>query len=187
MEMINLLPNSQKSGIRAARTNTILLRYMGIILMALLFIIGVLAVYYVILQNTMASAEAQIEANDTKADIYNETRQQVEGLSTKLTEAKTSLDQEIRYSKYLLALGQAMPAGTVLDTLTLDTTHFNGTPFELKAYAKSNDEAVSLGNQLKASPLLFTQVDIQSTSEGGIDGYPVTVTMSVTLNKAGAL
>jgi Tfp pilus assembly protein PilN len=188
MAFINLLPSDLKADIRAARTNVILFRYMSILFVALIFILGVLYVYYAILQSTMASSQAQIQTNDIEADIYSETRQQVSELSSKLAEAKTTLDQETRYSLFLTTLGQTMPPGTILDSLTLDDTHFNGTPFELKAYAKTNDEAVALGNQFKAASQLFTQVDIQSTSDqGGIDGYPFTVTMSVSLAKPGAL
>lgn len=184
--MINLLPNGMKHDIRAARTNVILVRYIALIVMALLFIMAVLYVYYIILQNTMTSAQARIDANDIKADVYSATRQEVEGLSAQLTEAKTVLDQDVSYSDFLIALGQATPDNTIIDELILDETHFNGTPFELKGYAKTDSDAAILGNQLKAATQLFISVDIQSTSsEGGINGYPVVVTMSVVLNKAG--
>lgn len=185
--MINLLPNNLKKDIRAARVNIILVRYIALVFVALVFIMGVLYVYYAILQNTMASAEARIDANDIKADIYTATRQEVEGLSTQLTEAKTVLDQNVSYSKFLIALGQATPENTILDEIVLDEAHFNGTAFELKGFAKTDSDAAILGNQLKAATQLFTSVDIQGTSsEGGITGYPVVVTMSVTLNKVGS-
>ena len=72
--MINLLPNGLKEDIRAARTNIVLLRYIALVVMALAFIMGVLYFYYIILQNTMASAQARIDANDVKAGVYSATR-----------------------------------------------------------------------------------------------------------------
>tara|TARA_Y100001949_G_scaffold123505_1_gene105262 strand:+ start:5144 stop:5704 length:561 start_codon:yes stop_codon:yes gene_type:complete len=186
--MINLLPNGLKEDIRAARTNIVLLRYIALVVMALAFIMGVLYFYYIILQNTMASAQARIDANDVKAGVYSATREEVEGLSAQLTEAKTVLDQDVSYANFLIALGQATPQNTVLNELTLDNSHFNGTPFELKGFAKTDSDAAALGNQLKSTTQLFTSVDIQSTSsEGGIPEYPIVVTMSVTLNKTGGL
>lgn len=185
--MINLLPNDLKVAIKAARTNVVLIRYMAIILVGLAFILSVLYVYLLILQSTMASAESRIEANDIKADIYSATRQQVEGLSTQLTEAKSILDQDTRYSNFLIGLGQVTPPNTILDSLVLDDTHFNGTPFQLKGYAKTDSDAVLLGNQLKAATNLFTSVTIESTTtEGGSTGYPVVLTMNVILNRMGA-
>ena len=183
--MINLLSDERKAEIRAARTNVIIVRYTGIIAMAIVFILSTLYVSYTVLQNTMASAETQISANDVKADIYSETKQQVDTLSAKLAEAKTILDQEIRYSRVLVNIGQQMPSGTVLGDVTLSAASFSGTPVELKAYAKSTTEAGELKTRFQASPL-FSQVNLLSTDENaGIDGYPVSVSMTVVFNRAG--
>ncbi len=76
--MINLLPGERKAEIRAARTNVVVLRYTGILLMAVGFILGSLYVSYALLQSTMASAESQISANDVKADVYSSTKEQVD-------------------------------------------------------------------------------------------------------------
>ena len=182
--MINLLSDQRKDDIRAARANVILVRYSAIILLAILFIAGSLYVSYSLLQVTKRSNEAIISSNDTKADIYAETKQQVDGLSAKLTDASSVLNQEIRYSQVLVKLGQLTPAGTILDKLSLTSANFAGTPAEITAYAKSTNEASTLQSQFQGSPL-FSNVTLQGTETQGIDGYPVTVKMTVTFNKAG--
>lgn len=183
--MINLLANGRKSEISAARTNIVIVRYTAIILLAIAFIAGVMAISYSVLQSTMASAEARIAANDTKASVYSTTKQQVDTLSAQLSETKTILNQEVRYSKVLVKIGQLMPKGTVLDSIDLSNAAFNGTPITIKAYARSAAEGSALQSQFQSSPL-FSQVTLQGTqTTGGIDGYPVVISLTVSLNRAG--
>lgn len=183
--MINLLSTEQKDEIRAARVNIILLRYKLLISLAFIFIGAALYVSYSVLGATMSNANQLIETNDVKADVYKETKQQVDGLSAKLNDSKVILNQEIRYSKVLVKIGQLMPAGTMLGDLTLDTASFNGQPVDVKVHAKSTNEAGVLQSNFQSSGL-FTQVTLKGTETNQeIDGYPVTVSLSVVLNKAG--
>jgi len=183
--MINLLADDRKEQIQAARVNVILARYGVILLLALAFLAGTLFVSYQILQNTKASADAIVESNDIKADVYSETKTEVDTLSTKLNESRAILDQEVRYSHLLTTIGQLMPAGTVIDSLDLNEQSFNGMPIEIKMYAKNNETAVAIRDQLQSAPL-FTQVNLKGTdAANGISGYPISVTLSVVLNKAG--
>lgn len=183
--MINLLANERKMEITAARANIIIVRYTAIVLLAILFITGAMAISYSILGTTMDSADSRIAANDVKAGIYSDTKNQVDTLSTQLNDSKTILNQEIRYSKVLVKIGQLMPKGTVLDSLDLSASAFNGTPVTLKAYARSASEASLLQSQFQSSSL-FSQVALQGTvASGGIDGYPVVVSMTISLNRAG--
>ena len=183
--MINLLSDERKDEIKAARANVLLLRYMSIIALAFLFISGALYVSYTVLTTTMKNAETLIASNDVKADVYSETKQEVDALSAKLSDAKGILDQEIRYSEVLVKVGQLMPRGTVLGDLTLNSAAFNGEPVEIKAYAKSTAEASVLQSNFQSSPL-FSNVNLKGTETSqGLDGYPVVVSMSVTLNGSG--
>jgi len=183
--MINLLANDRKLEISAARTNIVIVRYTAIVLLAVLFITGVMALSYSLLSTTMASADSRIATNDVKADIYSDTKKQVDTLSAQLNDSKTILNQEIRYSKVLVKIAQLMPKGTILDSLDLSAAAFSGTPVTIKAYARSASEASLLQSQFQSSPL-FSQVVLQGTvSSGGIDGYPVVVSMTISLNRAG--
>ena len=183
--MINLLANERKSEITAARANIVIVRYTAIIVLAIGFIVGAMFISYSLLQSTMTSAKSLIAANDVKADVYKDTKQQVDTLSTQLTDTKTILNQEIRYSKVLVEIGRLMPKGTVLDSLDLSATAFTGAPVTIKAYAHSASEASLLQSQFQSSPL-FSQVVLQGTqASGGINGYPVVVSLTIALNRAG--
>ena len=185
MEMINLLADDRKSEIVAARANIVIVRYIAIVLLAIAFIAGVLGVSYSVLTTTLANAETLIAANDVKAGVYSDTKQQVDTLSTQLNDAKTILNQEIRYSEVLVKIGQLMPEGTVLDSLDLSEAAFSGAPVSIKAYARSTSEASALQSQFQGSSL-FSQVALQGTqTTGGLDGYPVVVSMTISLNRAG--
>lgn len=184
--MINLLAYDRKAELRAARANVILLRYIGIILLAFLFISGSLFLSRTLLEATMQNAEKLISANDTKASVYAETKEQVDSLGKQLSQASTLLNQEVKYSSLLPSIAQLMPEGTVLGEVTLTTVNSStGTPVEVKAYAKSLTEASALQRQFQSSAL-FSRVNLQSTTEtGGIKNYPVVATMSLTLNRTG--
>lgn len=185
--MMNLLPDDRKAEIRAARTNVILIRYIGILLLAVTFIFGALYTSYAVLLQTKNSADELIASNDTQAGIYSETKAKVDTLSASLVQTKVILDQEVLYSKVLVKIAQQMPAGTIIDKLTLDQASFSGTPITLKVYAKTADNAVAVQSQFKSSPL-FSSVNFQSVvnSGSGIDGYPVSIEMTATLNPAAA-
>jgi hypothetical protein len=185
--MINLLPSDKKAEIRAARTNVALVRYITIILLALAFILGALYVTYTVLALTKSSSEEVIASNDLKAGVYSSTAAQVETLSSSLSQTKALLDQEILYSKVFVNIAQLMPPGTVFGKLALDSNSFNGVPTTTKVYAKTSADAVTLRQHFEQSPM-FSGVNFQTIVESGsgIDGYPVSVDMTFTLNKAAA-
>jgi Tfp pilus assembly protein PilN len=184
--MINLMPDDAKKEIRSARVNVILMRYIVVILFAFGFLVLLLAGSYIVLTQTKNSAQQLIDANGTKAQVYSNTKAQVDALSSSLSQAKTILNQEILYSNVLTNIGKQMPAGTVLDSINLNAASFSGTPVTLKAYAKTTDAAVALRGKFQSSPI-FTNVNFESvTDSAGIDGYPVSVSMTLTVTKAAA-
>ena len=182
--MINLMPDAEKKELRAARTNVILARYSVVVVLAFAFLVLLLAGSSLILTQTKTSAEKIIEANKSKADVYSSTKSQVDSLSSSLAETKSILDQEVLYSNVLMNIGQQMPEGTVIDKISLTSASFTGTPLTLKAYAKTNDAAVALRAKFQSSPI-FTDVNFESISDNtGISGYPVSVSMTLTITKA---
>ena len=185
--MINLMPYDAKKEIRSARMNVVLTRYIAVILLAFGFLVLLLAGSYFVLTQTKLSAEQLIQTNDTKADVYTTTKAQVDGLATSLSDAKTILDQEVLYSKVLMNIGQQMPAGTVIENITLDAASFTGTPATIKAFAKNTNDAVALREKFQNSPI-FSNVNFNSVSESaGIPGYPVSVSMTLIVTKAASL
>jgi cell division protein FtsB len=146
--MISLLPYDAKKDIRSARVNVILTRYIVVTLLAFGFLALLLAGSYVVLAQTRSSAQQVIDAGETKAAVYSSTQADVDQLSDNLAETKSILNKEVRYSKVLIGIGQQMPAGTVLEEITLDSNSFTGTPLNLKAYAATNAAAVALRENL---------------------------------------
>ncbi len=185
--MINLLPDEEKRQIRAGRTNVLLIRYTNIVAIAFGFLVIVLGGSYVLLTQTKTSAEQLIASNDTKAEVYSATEAEITSLSTNLSGAKSTLDQQISYSKALSRIGQSMPTGAVLKEITLNPESFNGTStITLQIYAKSNEITASLQPQFQNTGM-FTNVTLGSVSEtGGITNYPVSVTMTLTIAGAAA-
>lgn len=180
------MPDDAKREIRSARTNVLLARYIIVILIAFAFLALLLAGSYVVLTQTKASAEQLISGNDSKAEVYSATKAQVDALSSQLSETKTLLDEEVLYSHVLMNIGQQMPEGTVLSGIKLDTASFSGTPVTLKAYAKTTDAAVSLREKFQSSPI-FRNVNFESVSDtDGINGYPVSVSMTLIITRAAA-
>lgn len=181
--MINLLSTERKAALRAARVNVFLLRYIWLVLLAFVFILGTLYVSYTLLQETETSAKERIEANDVQSAAYSDTKQKVDALSTKLNGAKEVLGQSVSYAKILTTLGQSMPKGTILDSFKITQADLAGTPLELTAYAKTDEDAVSIQQALQQSQLFAAVTPKGTSSTEGITDYPIKVTLTVTFNK----
>jgi len=185
--MINLLPIDKKAEIRAARTNLMLVRYIAVLVLATSFILGSMYVTYTVLGLTKSSSEKIIASNDVKAGVYSTTESQVAALSASLAQTKTLLDQEVRYSKVFVNIAQLMPSGAVFGKLDLSSASFSGAPTNAKVYAKTSAEAVTLRQNFEKSTL-FSGVSFQTIVESGssVDGYPVSVDMTFTINRTAA-
>ncbi len=182
--MINLLPQEEKKQFRAARTNTLLIRYNIALIGAMAFLGIAMAVVYIYLGNAKANSEQIITDNKAKASGYAAVESQANIFRSNLAIAKQILGNEVTYSKVILAIANLLPAGTTLDKLTLDSTTF-GTPTTLSAQAKSYESALALKNAFQKSAL-FSDVHFQSiTSNAGTQSgaYPFTVNLDVTIKK----
>lgn len=184
--MINLLPDDAKRDIKAARTNITLLRYIFVLGSGVIFLCVITAGIYFILLGTQTSAESIIKDNQSKTSSYSSAQEQAQALRASLASAKAILDKEVRYSKVLVGIAKLIPQGAVLDSLSLSPTTF-GTPTTLTIYAKSTEDALAVKNSFQTSPLFsnVTFVSISNTSQAG--NYPITATLSLTINKSGAL
>lgn len=185
--MINLLPGETKQQLRAARTNVILIRYMGVIVIAFGFLVLTLFGSYLLLAQTKAGAELIVESNNTDASEYAETQQQITALSSNLSKARVLLDGHISYARVLRALGESMPTGTVIEAIELTPETFTGTTVTLKVYATSTQATVQLRENLQSSAT-FDNINLASIEEiDGIDGYPTSVTLTMTINRTGSV
>ena len=182
--MINLLPPEEKRQLRAARTNTLLLRYNLSLVGAVVFLGLAIGVTYVYLSNTKVSAETLISENRARVADFAEVQTQADVFKANLATAKQILDNEVVYTKVMLAIAALLPNGTILDKLSLDSQTF-GTETTLSARATSYENALRLKEAFEKSSL-FTNVHFQSINSGGQAPYPLTVSLNVTIKKDAA-
>ena len=179
--MINLMPDEQKRQLKAARLNVSILNYFLILLGAAAFLLLVLYGSGALLRQTEESARQLIDANDTKADVFNSTQTQITELSTKLNDAKSVLDTQRSYSNILQTIGKGMTQGTVIDELPLTPAAIAGEPFVATVYATTSTATVELQESLERTGI-FTSVAISSITDSNIvSGYPVTASMTLSL------
>ncbi len=182
--MINLLPTEYKHQLRAARANTFLVRYIFVLLLAAAFVVVVIAGAYWLLTQTKTSAESLIEVNSDKAAVYQATEQEITNLSSNLVSSKQILDRQNSYAKTLRAIGATMPTGAIVERIELKDSSFNAGSLTLKIFARNNQIATSV-REAFANSAQFTGVNIDSISEtGGVDGYPSSATLTLSLNRS---
>lgn len=183
--MINLLPPEHKRDIRAARANSLLIKYNFLLVGVFLFLLLSIGVVYVYLNNTKATAEATMQENDSKVSNFAMTREEAEQFRQNLSTAKQILDREVNYTKVILKIAGVLPQGTVLTGLSLDAATF-GKETTLSAQAKSYDLAIKLKDALGQSGL-FTDVHFQSIAAStNSSDYPITVNLMVTFDTKAA-
>lgn len=180
--MINLLPDDTKRQLRAARTNIILIRYITIVVLAVVFLGGVIASIRVILSDMEIGAKAVIDANSAKTSQYGSIQAQTQALQASLKNAQTVLDDEVVYTVLITSIANLTPKGVVLDKLSLSPTTI-GAPTTIQAYATTTDSALALKDSYQGSSV-FSNVSIQNISTStGITGYPVNIVLNATINK----
>lgn len=181
--MINLLPNTAKKELRAARANVTLLNYVLMLGAGVVFLAVICVSTYFILSSTQASAENFIKESQSKSTSFGSVQAQGEALRASLSSAKVILNQEVLYTKVITGIAALMPQGVVLDSLSLSPTTF-GSPTNLQIYAKSNSAALALKDSLQSSSL-FSNVNFQSLSSNiQSSAYPVSAALTLTINKS---
>lgn len=182
--MINLLPDDYKKEIRAAKSNVMLFNYIIITLLATIFLAGMFATVYLQLNIIKANAESIIANKSSRDASFTTVQQQVASLKQNLDSAKVTINTSASYSNIITGIAAAMPAGVIITNLSLTPTTI-GTPIVLQAYAKTTEDALKLNDSFQQSPLL-SNVTIQQLSDDAsntVSGYPVSVSLNVTINK----
>lgn len=183
--MINLLPEPKKKEIQAGRSNLLLVRYNILMIGALLFTLAAIAVVYIYLANTKAANELTITENRKKVGEYSTVEAQAAEFRAHLATAKEILDKELIYTKVVLQIARLIPSGVVIDSLSLDPKTF-GTETVMTAHCKTADGPTAVKESFQ-NTTLFSNVHFQTltNTEGDTTGYPYTVTIALTMNKAG--
>lgn len=188
--MINILPPEEKKQLRAARSNSLLIRYNILLVGVFVFLALAIGFVYIYLSSTKTAAENLITENKTKVASYDDVAEEAADFRKNLQVAKQILDREVTYTDAVVDIAQAIPSGVVFDNLSLDASTF-GTERTITAHAKSYGRALALKDAFQKSDL-FSNVHFQSITTGGSNGdsssssapgYPVSVTLNVTINK----
>lgn len=190
--MINLLPPESRRDLRAARTNTLLARYNFGLIAALVFMVLAFGFTYFYLNISNRSSEVTIQDNNQKEMTFAKTKQQADAFRSDLSTDKQIFSNQVNYSQLIVDIAHTLPSNVVLQSLALDPTTF-GKPTTITAYAKSTNDALRLKDTLNKHSELFQNVSLQSIAtsgdsggSGGVKGYPVTVTLNLTIKPEAA-
>ncbi len=179
--MINLLSPNDRKQLAAARSNSLLLRYTIFLGIFVVVLIAEMGGAYLVLRSTKAANEITIANNELKTKDYAQTRADMATFTSDLSVAKYILDQQVPYTSIILKLAAVLPSDAVLDKLALDPTTF-GTSTSLTVRTTSYMRAVGVKTNLQNSGI-FSDVSIQTISQGSDTKYPYTASYSVTYAK----
>lgn len=182
--MINLLPESRISQLRAAQHNTLLVRYIILGLISLVLVVAIHIFTYTMLKS--AEDQGNRAAQENKAEIakYSEVRETAKNYKTNLETAKALLDQNISYTTAIFNLSSYIPKNVILQNINLSPETI-GKPITLSARAKSYNDGIALKDSLIKSDIasdasLVSIVDERGAgSQASNSNYPFSVSITV--------
>jgi hypothetical protein len=182
--MINLLPQENQKEIRAAYVNTLLIRYLILLVCALIFLVGAIGFSYFYLGQAGARADETKIANEQKAAGFTDTQGVATTLRSQLSAARSLFDGEIRYSKALINFSLLFPEGTSINGITFNESSF-GQSTTLPVQVRGEAEARALQASFESSPFVSgVSMGSVSTNAGAASIYPYTVELIFTLNRS---
>lgn len=181
--MINLLPQDYRRQLLAARSNTLLVRYIILMAIVIFVIIVELAGVYWFFNNSLANSQASIAENERRTASFQSTRQNAQLFSANLATAKQILDQQVSYVKIFTILSDSMPDGTIIERITVDPSQF-GVPTTVDTRSKTYMKAIEFRQALNSTDV-FVDTNFSSISLDAQDqsGYPYRSTYNVTFKK----
>ncbi len=185
--MINLLPDDQKKSLRAARMNVVLLRYNFITLAASGILLAALGLFFVFLSSTKLAAENSHSESQTKVTAHGATRKAADEYRANLATAGQILKNQVNYTPIIFNIAKLLPKGVVLDNIALSSKDF-GSQTTISASAKDYAAVTQLKKDFEGSDM-FSNVYFQSITAKASDGnagYPLSVSISVKINKVEA-
>lgn len=182
--MINLLPDTNKKELRAARMNVILLRYNIFTVITVFLFLLALGGFYFFLTTTKAAAEESNSENQAKANSYSNTKKAADEYRANLATAKQILANKVNYTSVVLGITELLPKGVVLDNINLSAKDF-GNQTVIAAHASNYDAVTQLKQNFQQSKV-FSNVFFQTINDTGDSpdkNHPISVNISVKINK----
>lgn len=182
--MINLLPYKNKQQIRAARHNVILLKCLVYLLLGIAFIsLACFATYQFLKNNNNSTNQATTNIQENNA-TSSTTDNYIDEFSSNIKLAKSILSQRIGYSNIITEMASLIPAGVVIDNISIDGQSINE-PMSIYFRAKDQNAGQLIKNSFKQSKLFYNLKIISVTSSrDDQSGYPHSITISLQVNKA---
>ena len=148
--MINLLPVEERRQLKAARANTLLVRYVIITIVVVLVLLGMVGAVRHLLAQQFTAAEQRIADNLAKTTSYQEVQNQADALRSSLDSAKGALASDIHYSNALLNIAAALPSNVTVKSLSLDAQSL-GQEMTLETTVDSEEQAYAIKKHLDES------------------------------------
>jgi Tfp pilus assembly protein PilN len=182
MGMINLLPKESKKQLRAAHTNVALARYLALLSAGIIFLILACVVSYFILLSISNTNEEAKENQQSTNDSYNTAKAQFDQMAASMQTASGIMNKQVLFSNIITGLASALPLGVIVDNLTVSAESIS-TPITIKAYAVSDSSVSTLRTNLKSPLFSSSEVQTMTNSQGNAVGYPIAITITITINK----
>ncbi|MBP9738559.1 PilN domain-containing protein [Candidatus Saccharibacteria bacterium] len=161
--MINLLPPQQLANIRIARSNTLLRRYIELLLLALLIIITALTVAYYFMNVQQSNVQQVVDTDQAKISELEPVQKQAEQLSATVNTIAGLLSRDVVFSDMLVQIGGLMPQGAVLTGLQFSIEDFKS-PLIISAQVDTEEKAAVLLKNLQGSDL-FQSAEIKTIDQ----------------------
>lgn len=161
--MINLLPPQKLSNIRIARNNTVLRRYIELLVGALIIIILALIGSYYYMDQQRENVQLVIDADNAKIVELKPVQDEAERLSETINTIANISSRDVTFSSMLVQIGGLMPAGAVLTGLQFSVEDFSS-PLIISAQVDTESKAAILLNNIQSSDL-FEKAQIKSISQ----------------------
>jgi len=180
--MINLLPDNTKQQIKAARINVMLFRYIIILAISAGFLALACLITYLSINNSFIFAKTAV-TNTSASKVQSDAAI----IKTNLANAKKILDQQVSYSKIISAITNDLPAGSKINSLSINDGSF-GTTTTLSVQATKSDFETSLKTSFgKTTYFSNYKLDSKTASQDPKSKYPFTYNISFTINRVVAV
>ncbi len=181
--MINLLPDETKKQLKAAHSNVVISRYLLFASIGTGFLILACAVSFIFIENSHPSLSS--DNGKSNEILVSSAQNQLNTLNLNISTAKNILDQQINYSDVISGIAAALPAGMILDSLSI-SNNSSGAPVTLLISARSADNIEQLKSNFSTSrnPLFLSfSVAPNTESTNYSSGYTTRITCTLTINK----
>ncbi|MEX0932146.1 MAG: PilN domain-containing protein [Candidatus Saccharimonadales bacterium] len=161
--MINLLSPETKKQITYSQRNSVLLRYLGLVLVMGILLGAILYFSLRFADQQISQSQQVLTEKQTTIESYKDLQQQATEVSAKFSAIDSLLKSQMKFSALLEDLADVMPSGTYINGLSL--TGDSKKPVSLSVTVQSYSQAGVVRNALVGSKRIKS-ADIQSVTEG---------------------